>query len=111
MYIKVYQVRRPTFRHDPNAKKTWMMKSECVAVIPDCGDLNRAFDLTNHIDKPWWENEGVERTRFYGFRSTSVGDFLVKVKTANEALEAVRKGESAFNEVWEVANFGYNKVE
>lgn len=35
-----------------------------------------AFQLTNHIDVPWWENEGVEKIGATERRSTSVGDVL-----------------------------------
>jgi hypothetical protein len=49
-----------------------------------------AFRLTNHIDCPWWDNEGVTR---HGpeTRSTSVGDVVVV-------------GSVAFR----VASFGFN---
>lgn len=33
------------------------------------------FQLTNHINKPWWENEGV--TLVKESRSTSVGDIIM----------------------------------
>lgn len=38
--------------------------------------LDRVFELTNHIEHPWWENEGVRmlRTSILSTRSTSVGD-------------------------------------
>lgn len=51
---------------------------ELVAVV-NTSELGQAFALSNTIDKPWWENDGVsvmipDRE---GFRSTSVGDVLV----------------------------------
>jgi len=36
--------------------------------------LNEAYQLTNHIDKVWYENHGVKT--FLKSRSTSVGDIL-----------------------------------
>lgn len=44
-----------------------------VAVV-DTDDLDEAYRLTNHIDKLWWENEGVVALR--ESRSTSIGDVL-----------------------------------
>lgn len=56
-----------------------------VAEIPNCGDINRAFFLTNTIDNYWWENPGVTR-KFSGegTRSTSAGDVIF---IANPAIE------------------------
>lgn len=52
-----------------------------VAVFPSHGnldrDLGRAFQLTNHIDHPWWENEEVTLIGNPNHRSTSVGDVVV----------------------------------
>ena len=36
--------------------------------------LEEAYRLTNHIDCPWWENEGVMKVIDGNARSTSVGD-------------------------------------
>jgi hypothetical protein len=47
---------------------------ECVAMI-ESTSLEEIFRLTNHIDRPWWENDEVE-VRKKG-RSTSVGDVVV----------------------------------
>jgi len=50
--------------------------------VPDSTDVlpqdqaNLAFQKTNHIEEPWWENEGVERVG-PETRSTSVGDVVV----------------------------------
>ena len=42
----------------------------------DTNDLEKAFELTNHIDGPWPSNPGVEVLTEH-VRSTSVGDFMV----------------------------------
>lgn len=43
----------------------------------DTDDLEVAFELTNTIDRAWWENEGVKAI-VTPCRSTSVGDILVR---------------------------------
>ena len=54
----------------------WPDEFQAVAVIGGIEDVGEAFQLTNHIDSAWWENEGV--TRIGGeTRSTSVGDVVV----------------------------------
>ena len=47
-----------------------------LAAEVDTDDLELAFQLTNHIDMDWWDNEGV--TRYGGKRSTSCGDVMEK---------------------------------
>lgn len=39
--------------------------------------LEMAFQYTNHIDAPWWDNEGVLLVGEPKHRSTSVGDVVV----------------------------------
>lgn len=59
--------------------------AECVKVaeveVPDglypADACEEAFCLTNHIDCPWWENEGVTKMLLGPERSTSVGDVVV----------------------------------
>lgn len=48
-----------------------------VATVEARG-LDDAYELTNHIDKPWWENTGVELHVEPRARSTSVGDVIVR---------------------------------
>ena len=48
---------------------------ELVASV-ECAEVGRVFELTNHIDSPWWENAGVVEV-FKKSRSTSVGDVIV----------------------------------
>jgi hypothetical protein len=40
-------------------------------------DVETAYRLTNHIDSPWWENEGVTLIGNPEHRSTSVGDVVI----------------------------------
>jgi hypothetical protein len=59
--------------------------------------LEIAFEKTNHIDSPWWENAGVTRA-FLAIRprSTSVGDRVEIVETG---------------EVWECISVGWKRIE
>lgn len=59
-------------------------------------DLNQAYQLTNHIDSNWEENEGVIALKTQN-RSTSVGDILVR------EIDGVR-------EVFLVAPVGFKPV-
>jgi hypothetical protein len=51
-----------------------------VVLLPTEGDslmqLDRVFELTNHIDRPWWTNPGVTKVAAHPERSTSVGDII-----------------------------------
>jgi hypothetical protein len=49
-----------------------------VDVPPDYSEHNWAYQVTNHIDQPWWENEGVTLIVEPKQRSTSVGDVVVR---------------------------------
>lgn len=65
---------------------------ELVALVT-CDELGMTFQLTNHIDYDWWENEGVELIK--ESRSTSVGDVVEDEK----------------GQVWVCASVGWEKVE
>ena len=48
--------------------------------------LDQVFELTNHIDKPWFKNAGVvvSDSGLHGYhRSTSVGDVIVNDNTGS----------------------------
>ena len=60
------------FRVNPSDVFT-ITPDELVAIV-DTDDLDEAYRLTNHIDKPWYENTEVQTIR--KSRSTSVGDFM-----------------------------------
>lgn len=40
-------------------------------------DPDLAYQLTNHIDRSWWDNEGVTLVGKTEHRSTSVGDLVI----------------------------------
>lgn len=56
--------------------------------------LNAAYELTNHIDRNWTENEDVVELGRGNKRSTSVGDLIW--------IDA---------DMYRVASFGFDKVE
>jgi hypothetical protein len=58
-----------------------------------CEEYGQTFQLTNHIEKSWWENEGVELIE--ESRSTSVGDLV----------------EDLNGKLWMVAGIGFMEVE
>lgn len=55
-----------------------------VAQYPNLRDgwLERAFELTNHIDRAWTDNAGVTVANDKPQRSTSVGDVIVLGESA-----------------------------
>ena len=48
-----------------------------LVAIVDSEVLEKVFELTNHIDSQWWDNDGVEVVGDNHHRSTSVGDIVV----------------------------------
>jgi hypothetical protein len=48
-----------------------------LVAIVDSEVLEKVFELTNHIDTQWWDNDGVEVVGDNHHRSTSVGDIVV----------------------------------
>lgn len=55
--------------------------------VEDPEDLDRAYELTNHIDRPWFDNEGVSVVR--RGRSTSVADVIVSEGVAYRVARPV----------------------
>jgi hypothetical protein len=94
--VTVWHAKEPTWgESDP----VWNPENfEMVAIIepdPETGEarsVDTAYELTNHIDCAWWENEGVTRVGPEA-RSTSVGDVIVR----NE-------------EVWLCARVGWTRL-
>lgn len=67
---KVYHATNPTFGTTP---QDFPDSYELVAVV-ECENLGEVFEKTNHIDRPWFENDGVICVK--ESRSTSVGDVV-----------------------------------
>jgi hypothetical protein len=67
---KVYHAIEPSY--DENLQP-FPRGFELVAVV-ECDNLGEVFYLTNHIERPWFENAGV--TVVKESRSTSVGDVV-----------------------------------
>lgn len=74
MKYQVYQKIEPDFMAAENPVN-FPEGFEMVAEVVTDGHLEKVFELTNHIDKPWWENTEVKCHRKR--RSTSVGDVVV----------------------------------
>ena len=56
-----------------------VVQCSCAA-DDDAKALDQAFERTNTIDRPWWENPGITKCfKDEGCRSTSVGDVMVVV--------------------------------
>lgn len=56
----------------------------------DTDDLEKAFELSNHISTSWYINPGVKMHTTYRVRSSSVGDVFER-----DGL------------IWEIASFGF----
>lgn len=103
MKMYVYHSKEMQFGHEQVARislRTIHEEFDAVAIIE--GDeaasedaLEDAFELTNHIDRPWWENEGVRLCK--ESRSTSVGDLVV-----------IERGER--EEFWRCERVGWKRL-
>lgn len=71
---QVYHAIKPTFGLPQLPEPQFPADYELVAEL-DSNDIDEAFRLTNHIDQPWYENQGVKALK--KARSTSVGDVIV----------------------------------
>lgn len=74
MKFEVFHRTHPTFGFD-DAKPLFPKDYDHVATV-EASALGAVFQLTNHIDRPWWENEGVTLIGPEQYRSTSVGDVV-----------------------------------
>lgn len=70
MPAKVYHASYPTYGM---TEQKFPNEYELVAEV-DTDNIDKAFELTNHIHCEWWENEGVKLVK--KSRSTSVGDVI-----------------------------------
>jgi hypothetical protein len=58
-----------------------------IVAVVDTDDLETAYRLTNHIDRDWRENPGVQVIPGAGlYRSTSVGDMALVVGKGPDSL-------------------------
>lgn len=74
MRYTVYHAKNPNF--GMGDKQPFNDKHFSKVAIVEAVDLDEVFELTNHIDKPWWVNKGIIWYQT-GSRSTSVGDVVV----------------------------------
>ena len=78
--MTVWHAKEPTWGDVPpvwNAEHFTMVAIVAPSESGESRELDDAFQLTNHIDHPWWENEGVTRVG-EECRSTSVGDVVFR---------------------------------
>ena len=69
---KVFHATKPTFGYGLTPK--WPEEYQLVAEL-ETESLEEAFNLTNHVNCAWWDNEGVKLVK--QSRSTSVGDIVI----------------------------------
>jgi len=96
--VTVWHAKIPTWGGDPHPR--WDAENfTMVAIIEPAPEgeavsLDHAYEMTNHIDKAWWENEGVTRVG-PECRSTSVGDVIfhegVPHRVASFGFDAIVK--------------------
>lgn len=72
--MQVGHATKPRFGH--GEAPIWPDEYITVAIV-DGDEPGVAFQKTNHIDGPWWGNEGVTLVGSPNHRSTSVGDVVV----------------------------------
>jgi hypothetical protein len=78
--IRVYHAIKPTFGMSGTPAQVKLDEFKHVANV-DTADLDVAYERTNHIDQPWWENKGVLALGERCHRSTSVGDVMENAET------------------------------
>lgn len=80
--IQVAHAKNPNFgflredHPDPNYPDDFFMVAVVEVPKGQDPDPDFAYQETNHIDKPWWENESVTLVGEPKHRSTSVGDVV-----------------------------------
>jgi len=82
MIARVWHAKNPNWTPLPgDPEPQWPNDFKYVADVlvadgqRDAADV--AFQLTNHFDRAWWENDGVRKVVAREVRSTSVGDVVV----------------------------------
>jgi hypothetical protein len=71
---KVYHATIPVFTSLHLGTPKWPEEYQLIAET-ETDNLEKAFELTNHISCAWWDNEGV--TTVKKSRSTSIGDIII----------------------------------
>lgn len=71
--VRVFHNPKTNFMNVKISDAFLMTPEELVAEI-DTDNMNEAYRLTNHIDKPWDKNPEVKCIK--PSRSTSIGDFM-----------------------------------
>jgi hypothetical protein len=97
--VTVWHANNPTWRTEDSP--VWDARNYTMVAIIDPNEsgepvsLDDAYRLTNHIDRAWWENEGVNRVGSEPRRSTSVGDVIFRngtpYRVASFGFDEIRK--------------------
>ena len=91
IYVYHNEQRGSRFEDDANACRQAIAagKLHLVASV-DTDELETAFRLTNNINSPWIDNDGVDPVKVPdGARSTSVGDVLIAEENGREVAYMV----------------------
>ena len=72
--MTVFHAKRPSWGAED---RPFVEDEYDLVALVDGDDLSWAFQLTNHIDHPWWDNDGVIVVGEKNRRSTSVGDVVM----------------------------------
>lgn len=73
-FMVFHYVRPDRFAFSTGTEFNWPEGFTQVAVVT-CETMGQVFELTNHIDRSWFDNPGVEV--LVQSRSTSVGDAIM----------------------------------
>jgi hypothetical protein len=112
MTILVMHHKHPTFQVTGRGTKVNRDDYHEVAVV-ETNDLDVAYKLTNTIEEPWINNEGVVfldspdhgKT---GCRSTAVGDLLIVVTKSETHAGAPSRATQV--KIWRVVEVGFQSV-
>jgi hypothetical protein len=90
--FKVYHRNKPSFMDNHSTTLREFPEGFTHVATVEAEDIERVFELTNHIDSDWTLNDGVEPTvavAIIGARSTSVGDIAVEESGARYTCESI----------------------
>jgi hypothetical protein len=95
--VTVWHANEPPWRSETPPRWDPANYTMVAIIAPDANgepvSLDRAYFLTNHLDRSWWENAGVTRVG-PECRSTSVGDVIYRDGIA-----------------YQVASLGFDRIE
>jgi len=84
--------------NDDNILKEVNLKNYNMVAMVEALNTNDVFMVTNHIEKPWWENSEIIK-HYINTRSTSIGDIIVEFDFKTPAAKAFIVSGLGFKEV------------